>query len=171
MYAILGGRLYRNDVKLCSLHYSSLTIHTGYDNTKCSYHINDVGEVTHNFDIFRYKSPSISIADDIKNMMKSGVIDNDLCEYIWKMVCDSRNIYNNIINREFDYVEYDEQESPKGIMLEAIYLRLFYLNLSQLMREMLNESDGINLVYVSIKNQIRDILASPKSNTKSARIN
>ena len=176
MYKIIDGSLYCSDMndELCVVDIFGTTIHyNNRGNHEYYYYINQNYCATHYFGMFKYQDSYIPVQliKDIRKMIKSGVIDEELCERFYNYVDKITDKYQYIMRTEFDYVEYEREEPiTYNRFLNDMYFHLLSFNLSPSFREMLQNSDDetINLAYVSLKNQIGEILNSGIT-MKSAR--
>lgn len=166
MYKIVDNSLYRSDIndKLCTVNVFSITIcYKNHGIHKYYYYINLNYQATHYFGMFKYLDSYIPIQliKDIRDMIESGVINEELCEHFYNYFNKIIEKYRHIMKTEFNYIEYEcEVVKEYDQYLNNVYLHLLSFNLSPSFSKMLRNSDDeiINLAYTSLKNQISAIL-------------
>lgn len=170
MYKISGRRLYRDKIQLC---YADIFCLILYYSDKCYYFINKSGNTTHYFGPFVYHNTVIplSMIKKIRNMLRSEIVNEELCEYIWNITEDEHRRYQYIMRTEFDYIDYGFDESYSHANLDKMFYHLFNFKLSPTFAKLLEDCDDefINHAFVSLRNQVSDIL-SRRSRTKSAKL-
>ena len=126
------------------------------------YHVDVNGNTTYRIGPFTYNSSYIptQLVKDINNMIESCIINEELCERFYNYVDKIIDKYQYIMRTEFDYVEYEHDETIiDSWFLDHIYSELANFKLSPLLEDMLqNDDESINLAYTSLKNQISEIL-------------